>query len=56
MAEEEERGTRRQRLEDVREYGLHWLETDDVAGANVWLRRHVRVVCEAKRVAVIQWI
>ena len=56
IAAEDERGSRRQRLADVRDYGLARLDDPDPQTLNLWLRRHVRVYCASRAVIGIIWL
>lgn len=56
IAKAEREGTRRRRLVDVRNDGLEMLRTSDIVASNIWLRRHIKVVCTARRVASIIWL
>jgi uncharacterized small protein (DUF1192 family) len=52
----EDDGRRAERVEAVRDAGLYWLESDDMQGANAFLRSHVKVYVRdgrVERVAVI---
>jgi site-specific DNA recombinase len=54
--QENDRGSRRQRIADVRDYGLARLDDPDVQAANLWLRRHVRIYCASRIVVGVIWL
>lgn len=56
LADEAERGSQRQRLDETAQVGLAMLDNPDAAAANIWLRNHVRVWIDGRRVFAIEWI
>jgi DNA invertase Pin-like site-specific DNA recombinase len=56
LTSEAERGTRRERLEEIRANGHAMLTTPDTARANAWWRRYVRVWARDNEVWDVQWL
>lgn len=56
IEDEKERGTRRQRIEEVKQAGVAMLHHEDSAAANAWLSRHVRIWVENHAVTDIEFI
>jgi site-specific DNA recombinase len=60
LQREAERGSRRDRLLDVRDNGAAMLRSADPTAANVWLREHVRVWIRSKELredeVIVEWI
>lgn len=49
-----QQGKRHERIEDIKKRGLAILNSDDTAKANAWLRKHLRVWCEAGEIHHIE--
>ena len=56
LSQESERGSRRQRLEDVALLGLARMDDPDRLAANAWLRAHVRVWVDRQSVFAVEWL
>lgn len=56
ISDENERGTRRQRLEEIKRAGLAMLRHPDAAVANAWLSRHVRIWMEDHQVTDVEFL
>ena len=56
LADEAQRGSQRHRLEETAQVGLAMLDNPDTAAANIWLRNHVRIWIDGKRVFAVEWI
>lgn len=54
LHEEERNSLREQRLDDITEHTLRYLEMEDVRTANAWLRDRFQVAVESRRVTDIQ--
>lgn len=56
LATKPDPSSRLHRLEEIRERGYAMIETDDIAEANAWLRRHFRVYIWKNRVSGVQFL
>lgn len=56
MQQAAEAGSRRGRLEEVVALGLAKLDDPDQAAANAWLRAHVRVWVDGRKVFAVEWL
>lgn len=56
LAAASEQGNRRERLAETAALGLAKLDDPDVAAANAWLRAHVRVWVNGRKVQAIEWV
>lgn len=56
IADEQSRGNRRDRLEEMIANGYRWLDDADAAAANAFLRPRVRVWCAHNRVVNVEFL
>lgn len=52
----QQRGNRRQRLQEIAARGPAMLTTGDTAAANVWLREYVRVFVRDNQIVEVRWL